>query len=114
MLRNLDSGKEKGPWKSATLLRLIFSTPVSRKNLPESVLGIDQLRGRLSKVLIAHIASELPSLVGEIESKRIACQDKLDKLGQPRLTIREQQAHLLGITAAFQRLCQERSRWDIQ
>jgi hypothetical protein len=62
------------------------------------------LRKRLSKVLLSHITSELPSPVHEIESKRNVCHDKLVKLGRPRLTTYDQQLFLLGISESFQRL----------
>ena len=53
------------------------------EDLPRSLLGVDKLRNRLSKVLLRQIAAELPSLIDEIEIKSNACRSRLDKLGEP-------------------------------
>ncbi|KAI4599653.1 hypothetical protein KJ359_001750, partial [Pestalotiopsis sp. 9143b] len=83
-------------------------------DLPGSLLGIGQLRNRLSKVLLNHITEELPSLIAEIETKCRGCQDRLKKLGVPRETLQEQQRHLIGISESFQRLVQSAvdGNWD--
>lgn len=70
--------------------------------LPHNSLGIDHLRKRLSKVLLNHIATELPSLIADIELKRTGCDNELKKLGRPRLTLDDQKLHLLGIAESFQ------------
>ncbi|KAK7928604.1 hypothetical protein PG985_005602 [Apiospora marii] len=77
------------------------------KKLPESILEIDQLRSRLSQVLLGHITSELPALVSEIERKRTACKEKLEKLSPSRATLYEQQLHLLSASEAFQRITRD-------
>ena len=56
------------------------------EDLPRSLLGVDKLRNRLSKVLLRQIAAELPSLIDEIEIKSNACRSRLGKLGEPRAT----------------------------
>ena len=52
-----------------------------------SLLGVDKLRSRLSKVLLGQFAAELPSLIAEIEIKSSACRNRLDKLGERRTTL---------------------------
>jgi GTPase SAR1 family protein len=73
-------------------------------DLSRSLLGVDKLRKRLSKVLLGQIAAELPSLVDEIEVKSKACRSRLDKLGEPRATLEEQRLYLLHISQSFHSL----------
>ena len=72
--------------------------------MSRSLLGIDKLRSRLSKVLLGQIAAELPSLINEIEVKSNACRSQLDKLGDPRVSLAEQQLYLLRLSRSFQSL----------
>ncbi len=104
VLKNMDS--ERGNW-----------TPASRNNeersffsqgawadMPHSLVGIDALRSRLSRLLLGQIASELPSLIDEIHAKSQDCQCRLEKLGEPRTSIDEQRSYLLQISQSFQSL----------
>ncbi|EFX05112.1 dynamin family protein [Grosmannia clavigera kw1407] len=106
VLRNMDSDSEKG--KGTLTQRDALENGFFRvgvwAELPSTILGIEQLRRRLSKVLLSHIGSELPSLVKEIETKRSASYESLEKLGQPRITLSEQQLYLLGVSESFQKL----------
>ncbi|KAJ4418783.1 hypothetical protein N0V82_005348 [Gnomoniopsis sp. IMI 355080] len=104
VLKNMDSETGKGSLTERNALEVAFFNQSFWKSLPSANLGIIELRSRLSKVLLRHIASELPGLVQEIESKRVACCDKLTKLGQPRVTLSEQQLHLVEVSQSFQRL----------
>ena len=72
--------------------------------MSRSLLGIEKLRSRLTKVLLGQIAAELPSLIDEIEAKSSACRSRLDKLGDPRATLEEQQVYLFHLSQAFQSL----------
>ena len=104
VLRNLDS--ETGAWSMAERAveeDKFFSQGIWAE-LPRSLLGVDTLRDRLSKVLLRQIAAELPSMIDEIEIKSNACQDRLDKLGEPRATVDEQRLYLLHISQSFQSL----------
>lgn len=69
-----------------------------------SLLNVNTLRNRLSKVLLGQIAAELFSLIEEIEIKFSACRSRLDKLGEPRATSEEQRRYLLNISQSFQSL----------
>ena len=73
-------------------------------DISRSLLGINKLRSRLSKVLLGQIAVELPSLIDEIGVKSSACRSRLDKLGDPRATLEEQQLYLFHLSQAFQSL----------
>ncbi|KAJ6003769.1 hypothetical protein N7522_006461 [Penicillium canescens] len=86
VLMNMDS--EKGIWE----------------DLPRSLVGVDSLRNRLSSLLLGQIASELPSLINEINSKIESSRSQLQKLGDPRATLDEQRSYLLHISQAFQSL----------
>ncbi|KAB8247632.1 P-loop containing nucleoside triphosphate hydrolase protein [Aspergillus flavus] len=74
------------------------------EDLPRSHVGIDTLRRRLSKLLLGQIATELPSLIDEIQSKMDLCVKGLEKLGEPRATLKEQRSYLLHISQCFQTL----------
>lgn len=104
VLRNLDS--ETGEWSLADRVveeEKFFSQGIWEE-LSRSLLGVDTLRDRLSKVLLKQIAVELPSLIDEIEIKSNDCRSRLDKLEEPRATSAEQQLYLLHISQSFQSL----------
>ncbi|KAI0105277.1 dynamin family protein [Nemania sp. FL0031] len=109
VLRNLDSEKVDG----SSLLRrrneeedAFFSESVWSK-LPSTMLGVKELRTKLSEVLLEQIATELPSLITEIDDKLKECTDKLDGLGEPRATAHEQKFHLINISQRFQSLVKD-------
>ncbi|KAF3768369.1 hypothetical protein M406DRAFT_336893 [Cryphonectria parasitica EP155] len=89
VLKNLDSETSKGSLAQRNALEDSFFAQGIWRELPESILGVGQLRYRLSKVLLNHIRSELLSLAREIE---------------PRGTLDEQRLYLLCISESFQRL----------
>jgi len=104
VLKNMDS--EKGSWSLAErdTEEAAFLSRGAWTALPLAHLGIDKLRGRLSKVLLAQIASELPSLMSEIDRKFQSCQIQLDKLGDPRASLDEQRVYLFHLSQSFQAL----------
>ncbi|KAH1338967.1 hypothetical protein KXX67_009422 [Aspergillus fumigatus] len=93
-LKNMDT--DKGAWTLAERDKEehAFFTSGVWEALPRSHVGIDQLRKRLSKLLLAQIATELPSLMQEIKAKLEDCSQKLEKLGEPRTTEEEQRSYL--------------------
>lgn len=104
VLKNMDS--EEG----AVLLHQrnteeasFFQQPVW-KELPSSMLGISELRTRLSNVLLRQIAVELPSLISEIDQGLATCRKQLSDLGTPRRTTAEQRRCLLQVGQDFQAL----------
>jgi hypothetical protein len=104
VLKNMDS--EMGVWSLADrdIKEEEFFAQGIWENLSRSLLGVDKLRKRLSKVLLGQIATELPSLIDEIEIKSKACRSRLDKLGEPRATLDEQRLYLLHISQSFHSL----------
>jgi len=63
--------------------------------LPRSQVGIETLRPRLSTVLREHILSQLPSLIAEASQSVEDTDARLQKLGEPRDTVTDQQRYLL-------------------
>jgi GTPase SAR1 family protein len=106
VLKNLDSETEKGMsllHKRRTEEAQFFTKGVW-KQLPSSMLGIQELKNRLSNILLKQIATELPSLTREIDISLKSCQDELRRLGDPRSTLDEQRLQLLQISQDFQSL----------
>ncbi|KAL1836356.1 hypothetical protein VTJ49DRAFT_5248 [Mycothermus thermophilus] len=104
VVKNMDS--EKGTWTHAErdAEEAMFFSTGSWASLPSSSLGIEELRYRLSRVLLGQIAAELPSLMAEMENIAKTSRARLDELGDPRATQREQRAYLLQVSHTFQRL----------
>ncbi|KAK0621935.1 P-loop containing nucleoside triphosphate hydrolase protein [Bombardia bombarda] len=104
VLRNTDSEKGARDLAHRDKMEAEFFTQGVWKELHQSSLGITKFRGRLSRVLLRQIASELPSLINEIEGKFFNCQAALKKLGDPRASEQEQRLYLFQITTKFQSL----------
>ncbi|OKL57356.1 hypothetical protein UA08_07539 [Talaromyces atroroseus] len=104
VLKNMDSEKGESTLAQRDAKEAEFFAQGVWQALPRSLLGIDKLRNRLSKVLVGQIATELPSLVAEIESKSETCRRQLEELGQPRANLDEQRTYLLQISQEFQSL----------
>ena len=104
VLKNMDS--ETGDWSLADrdIKEEEFFSQGIWEVMSRSLLGINKVRGRLSNVLLGQIATELPSLIDEIEVKSTACRSRLDKLGDPRATLAEQQLYLFHLSQSFQSL----------
>ncbi|KAI8623502.1 vacuolar sorting protein [Xylariaceae sp. FL1651] len=104
VLKNMDSETGKWSLEQRDSLEQEFFSKGSWKALPKPIMAIGELRNKLSKVLLRQIASELPSLVEEIEAKIITCHAQLEKLGKPRSTVDEQRLYLLQASQSFQSL----------
>lgn len=104
VLKNMDS--EKGVWSLADrdAEEEEFFSQGMWDLLPRSLLGVDRLRKRLSKLLLRQIAAELPSLISEIDIKSNTCRRRLDRLGEPRTTLEEQRLYLFHTSQSFQSL----------
>ena len=104
VLKNMDS--ETGEWtlEDRDNKEREFFTQGTWENMSRSLIGVENLRNRLSKVLLGQIAAELPSLIDEIEVKSSACRKQLDGLGDPRATKAEQQLYLFQLSQSFQSL----------
>ncbi|KAI1260646.1 dynamin family protein [Xylariaceae sp. FL1019] len=106
VLRNLDSEKSQGESQLSARdsEETAFFTQGIWASLPSSMLGIDELRPKLSNVLIRQIARELPSLIQEIGHGLKSTQEKIKALGVPRIKPDEQRKELLAISQKFQLL----------
>lgn len=104
VLKNMDMDKGQWTLPQRDLEEQEFFSQGIWEDLPRSLVGIDTLRTRLSKVLLSQIATELPSLIKEIEDRIHHCKSRLQKLGEPRATIDEQKSYLLKISQSLQEL----------
>lgn len=75
------------------------------KSLPRGILGVEQLRERLSRVLLDHIKSELPALIREIQDILNESQEALTRLGDCRGTTEQQRLYLLKHSQHFTTIC---------
>ncbi|KAI1827327.1 dynamin family protein [Xylaria intraflava] len=106
VLKNMDSEKIQGTSLLAgrDKAEAEFFSQGIWSQLPSVNLGIDELRPKLSNVLIRQIARELPSLIREIDIGIDSCEEKIRALGVPRITPEEQRLELLQISQKFQAL----------
>ncbi|KAK1832585.1 P-loop containing nucleoside triphosphate hydrolase protein [Podospora conica] len=104
VLKNMDSDAGPCSLKERDEQEAKFFNKGAWTELPRSSLGIDRLRGRLSKVLLQQIARELPSLIEEIDRKFKACDIRLLKLGMPRSEVQSQRRYLFELSHSFQTL----------
>ncbi|KAL2156650.1 hypothetical protein VTH82DRAFT_1395 [Thermothelomyces myriococcoides] len=104
VLKNMDSEKGSSTLAARDHEEAEFFSSGSWTTLPRSCLGIDNLRTRLSRVLLQQISAELPSLIEEIDQKFNYCKDQLDRLGHPRASHFEQRMYLIRLSQSFQDL----------
>ncbi|CAG8006506.1 unnamed protein product [Penicillium salamii] len=104
VLKNMDS--ERGHWELSerNIQEWKFFSQGIWADMPRSLVGVNTLRPRLSKLLLGQIADELPSLIEEINAKSDTCRVQLGKLGQPRATLDTQRSYLFQIGQLFQSL----------
>ncbi|KAF2438824.1 dynamin family protein [Karstenula rhodostoma CBS 690.94] len=102
VLRNLDTDVGGGSLGLRDTEEKKFFSEGVWNTLPRASLGVEKLRERLSALLLAQIAAELPSLMEEIRSKLDSCKSKLEKLGEPRATLEEQRLYLLQLSETCQ------------
>lgn len=102
VLKNLDSKASSESSTTRNDDEMKFFQSRVWKVLPDSKLGINQLRIRLSKMLLDEAKSGLPVLIKEIEEQRNTCQSRLEGLGEPRTTLQQQQRYLIEVGQSFQ------------
>jgi GTPase SAR1 family protein len=64
-------------------------------------LGVESLREKLSRMLLAHITLSLPSVLVKISADLYQSENELNKLGESRSTPKEQQNYLCDIGDNF-------------
>ncbi|KAL2816575.1 P-loop containing nucleoside triphosphate hydrolase protein [Aspergillus cavernicola] len=104
VLKNMDTDKGSSTLPARNQEESAFFSRGVWESLPRCHVGIDDLRERLSKLLLNQIATELPSLIAEIKAKVDDCHDSLNKLGTPRATLDDQRSYLFHISQSFQNL----------
>ncbi|KAF4771639.1 hypothetical protein HAV15_004613 [Penicillium sp. str.  len=77
------------------------------KNVATQSKGTNNLRRRLSTLLLNHVQSSLPDLVSEINQSILTNQLTLAKLNVPRRTIRQKEVFLFNLSSAFQRITEQ-------
>ena len=75
------------------------------KDLPESSVGIDTLRTRLSQMLFDHVKHELPKLRSDLGEALASAKAQLSKLGEPRIQPSECKDYLSGISVNCSQIC---------
>lgn len=98
MLKNRSDDQMDFSFEQRNEAEKIFFRKWRYVDVPRDNVGIDTLRGRLSKLLLNHLIKELPSLKEEIASKLDATTHDIEKLGESRKTIKEQQMVLMKIS----------------
>ena len=73
-------------------------------SLPKVQVGIASLRTRLSRVLRNQIIAELPGLIADVEEGITDCNSRLELLGVPRGTIKDQRSYLHRVGEEFSAL----------
>ncbi|KAK7751822.1 hypothetical protein SLS62_006308 [Diatrype stigma] len=104
VLKNMDTEKGSTLLHQRNAEEARFFKDNVWRDLPSSMLGILELRTRLSDVLLRQIATELPSLISEIDTEFTSCQKQLESFGVARSTSDEQRKCLLQISQDFQAL----------
>jgi hypothetical protein len=104
VLKNMDSETEEWSLADRDIKKEKFFSQGIWEDMSRSLLGVNKLRSRLSKVLLEQITAKLSSLIDEIEVKSSACRSRLNKLGDPRAILADQQLYLFHISQAFQSL----------
>lgn len=98
MLKNRSDDQMDFTFEQRNEAEKLFFSKGRYVDVPRDCVGIDTLRQRLSKLLLSHLIKELPSLKGEIASKLDATMLDIEKLGESRKTIKEQQMVLMKIS----------------
>lgn len=75
------------------------------KGLPRDNWGIDALRLRLSRLLFAHVKSELPKIREDLEKALSESKGQLDVLGDPRAMPDECKKYLTQLSLDFHEVC---------
>jgi GTP-binding protein EngB required for normal cell division len=73
-------------------------------SLPRDQVGIENLRHRLSTILLSHIRRNLPDLIGDIQDKILRNEQALAKMGTFRTSVQEQRRFLVEISSRFARI----------
>ncbi|KAF1925405.1 GTP-binding protein [Didymella exigua CBS 183.55] len=98
MLKNRSDDQMDFTFEQRNEAEKLFFSKGRYVHVPRDNVGINTLCERLSKLLLNHLIKELPSLKEEIASKLDATTHDIEKLGESRKTIKEQQMVLMKIS----------------
>ena len=73
--------------------------------LPDSNLGIDNLRRRLSVLLFEHVKQELPKLRSDLENAMLSTKKELEVMGKARASAPECRAYLAQLSLDYYKVC---------
>jgi GTPase SAR1 family protein len=104
VLKNRDYDSRHCSLEQRNQSETAFLSQGSWNQLPRIIVGVVNLRSRLSKVLLGQIKHELPDLVKDIELRSSHCRTELRKLGHKRQTTSEQRSFLLHLAQGYQNL----------
>ncbi|KAJ9648378.1 hypothetical protein H2201_000502 [Coniosporium apollinis] len=85
----------------------IFFTRGIWASLPPRNVGAAKLVARLQTLLMQKIGSELPAIIGEIQSAINVCEEHRKKLGEPRTSLNAQRRYLMETSQEFHSLAKE-------
>ena len=97
MLRNRKDNELKFSFAERNANEVTFFSTGKYRELPRSMVGVDSLRTRLSKLLFDHLKKELPGLKKELDTMADKTEWDLDLLGAKRSTLYEQKNYLMDI-----------------
>ena len=102
MLRNLDANERKltGLTRDDMESMFISSTP-PWKDVSPTVVGIDALRNRLSKIILGQVELQITTLAAEIQKDLETSKTSLDRLGPSRNSNSERRLFLTRIGERF-------------
>ncbi|KAF2628857.1 hypothetical protein BU25DRAFT_466787 [Macroventuria anomochaeta] len=110
MLRNRDETQMSFSFEQRNEAEKSFFCKGRYIDLPDENVGIDSLRKRLSKLLYDHLLKELPTLKDEMFEKLQATVNDIEKLGEKRNTIKEQQMALTKISMRVNHIIKSATR----
>ncbi|KAJ5587655.1 uncharacterized protein N7459_003420 [Penicillium hispanicum] len=73
-------------------------------SLSYDCVGIDSLRGCLSKIMFKHVSRNIPNIIADIEEQITGIQQRLEELGAERSNLQQQRGFLLKISSDFERI----------
>jgi hypothetical protein len=104
MLRNRKDEEMKLTFPQRNANEIAFFSTGKYRELPRSMVGVETLRTRLSRLLFDHLKKELPSLKKELDTIAQKTEQEHSLLGCKRSTLLEQKGHLMNILTEGERI----------
>jgi GTP-binding protein EngB required for normal cell division len=101
VLRNRDYTTRNASLQERNRTEQLFFSSGAWGSLHSSQVGVHSLKSRLSKILKDQILVQLPDVLSQIQDGICDCTKKLEVLGAPRATVKEQKRHLLTVSQSF-------------